>query len=288
MTTFLQSALSTLSRLDFRAVIDIVIVAVIVYWILALIQGTTAVALVRGMATLILLAAVLGNVLDLVVLNWVLRNAIPAFLVSIPILFQPELRRALERLGRTSRFVARAGPSNETAKALEQIAVACRRFSDRKWGALIVLERDTALGEYIDTGVEIDGLVSVDFLMSIFFPNAQLHDGATIIRGDRVVAAACLLPLTETLLSDQHFGTRHRAGVGITERTDAISVIVSEETGIISLANNGRIVRNLDESKLKKILPALLQPQASPSWLSTLKGMRRPTRVPSRREETAK
>jgi diadenylate cyclase len=288
MASFLESVLLTLSRLDLRSVIDILIVAVIVYWILALIQGTTAVALVRGMATLILLAALLGSVLDLVVLNWVLRNSIPAFLVSIPILFQPELRRALERLGRTSRFVARSEPSNEIGRALDQIAVACRRFSDRKWGALIVLERDTRLGEYVDTGVEIDGLVSVDFLMAIFFPNAQLHDGATIIRGDRIVAAACLLPLTETLLSNQHIGTRHRAGVGITERTDAISVIVSEETGIISLANNGRIVRNLDESKLKKILPALLQPQASSSWFASLRGVRRPARVPKRREETAK
>ncbi len=288
MAGFLEAVLSTLSRLDPRSVIDILIVAVIVYWILLLIQGTTAVALVRGMVTLILLAALLGNVFDLVVLTWVLRNSIPAFLVSLPILFQPELRRALERLGRTSRFVGRTGASNETVRALEQIAVACRRFSDRKWGALIVLERDTGLGEYSDTGVEIDGLVSVDFLMSIFLPNSQLHDGAIIIRGDRVVAAGCLLPLTETLLSDQHIGTRHRAGVGITERTDAISVIVSEETGTISLANNGRFVRNLDESKLKKILPALLQPQTSSSWFSSLKkGVHRPARI-QRREETAK
>lgn len=287
MTGFVEMVLSTLSRLDLRAAIDILIVAVIVYWILNLIQGTTAVALVRGMVTLILLAAVLGNVLDLVVLNWLLRNSIPVLLVSIPILFQPELRRALERLGRTSRFLARGEPSNEVVRSLEQIAVACRRMSDRRWGALIVLERETGLGEYIDTGVEIDGLVSVDFLMSLFFPNSPFHDGATIIRGDRVVAAACLLPLTETLLSDQHLGTRHRAGVGITERTDAISIIVSEETGIISLANNGRIVRNLDESKLKKVLPALYRPRAAsprvPAWLAE----RLPARV-YRREQTAK
>jgi len=287
MTGFVEMVLSTLSRLDLRAAIDILIVAFIVYWILNLIQGTTAVALVRGMVTLILLAAVLGNVLDLVVLNWLLRNSIPVLLVSIPILFQPELRRALERLGRTSRFLARGEPSNEVVRSLEQIAVACRRMSDRRWGALIVLERETGLGEYIDTGVEIDGLVSVDFLMSLFFPNSPFHDGATIIRGDRVVAAACLLPLTETLLSDQHLGTRHRAGVGITERTDAISIIVSEETGIISLANNGRIVRNLDESKLKKVLPALYRPRAAsprvPAWLAE----RLPARV-YRREQTAK
>ncbi len=287
MTSFVEMVVSTLSRLDLRAAIDILIVAVIVYWILILIQGTTAVALVRGMITLILLAAILGEVLDLVVLNWVLRNSIPALLVAIPILFQPELRRALERLGRTSRFLARGAPSNEVVRSMEQIAVACRRMSDRKWGALIVLERDTGLGEYVDTGVEIDGLVSVDFLMSIFFPNSPFHDGATIIRGDRVVAAACLLPLTETLLSDQHMGTRHRAGVGITERTDAISIIVSEETGMISLANNGRIVRNLDESKLKKVLPALYRPQSPSPWIPAWIGDRIPLKA-QRREETAK
>ncbi len=278
---------STLSRIDIRAGIDILIVAVIVYWILALIQGTTAVTLVRGMVTVILLAAILGNVLDLVVLNWVLRNAIPALLVSIPILFQPELRRALERLGRTSRFVTRGGPSDEVVRAMEMIAVASRRMSDRKWGALIVLERETGLGEYVDTGVEIDGLVSVDFLLSIFFPNSPFHDGATIIRGDRVVAAACLLPLTDTLFSNQHMGTRHRAGVGITERTDAISIIVSEETGMISLANNGRMVRNLDESKLKKVLPALYRPPRATSWLPIWLRSRMPARI-LRREETAK
>ncbi|MCL4532135.1 MAG: diadenylate cyclase CdaA [Actinobacteria bacterium] len=267
MTNFLEIVVSTLARIDARAVMDILIVAAILYWILALIQGTTAVALVRGMITLLLLAAVLGNVFDLVVLNWVLRNFIPAFLVSIPILFQPELRRALERLGRTSRFFSRGALSNEIVQGMEQIAAACRRLSERKWGALIVLERETGLREYVDTGVEIDGMVSAEFLLALFFPNSPLHDGATIIRGDRVVAAACLLPLTEAIMSDHQLGTRHRAGVGITERTDAISIIVSEETGVISLANNGRIVRNLDESKLKKVLPALYHTSVSDSWM---------------------
>lgn len=276
MTDFVETILTTLSRLDARSVIDILIVAAIVYWILSLIQGTSATALVRGMITLILIAAILGNVFDLVVLNWVLRNSIPALLVSIPILFQPELRRALERLGRTSRLFARNNTSSDDlVLAMEQVAIACRRLADRKWGALIVLERETGLGEYIDTGVQIDGLISVDFLMSIFFPNSPLHDGAVVTHGDRVVAAACLLPLTDVNLSDQHLGTRHRAGVGITERTDAVSVIVSEETGIISLANSGRIVRNLDESKLKKILPALLRPPDAADWLPWLPGWMR-------------
>lgn len=281
MTNFVQTILLTLSRLDVSSVVDIVIVAVIVYWILNLIRGTTAVAVVRGVVTLILLAAVLGNVFDLVVLNWVLRNSIPAILVSIPILFQPELRRALERLGRSNRLFAWGGTSDVHVQAMELLAIACRRLADRKWGALIVLEKDTGLGEYVDTGVKIDGLVSVDFLMSIFYPNAPLHDGAVVIRGDRVIAAACLLPLTETLLTDQHMGTRHRAGVGITERTDAISIIVSEETGVISLANSGRIVRNLDESKLKKVLPALYRPSSATSWLPGL-----PKRLKLRLERT--
>ncbi|MGI5835325.1 MAG: diadenylate cyclase CdaA [Chloroflexota bacterium] len=287
MTSLFEIVTSTLSRLDMRAVVDILIVAVILYWLLRLIQGTTAVALVRGMITLILLASVLGNVLDLVVLNWILRNSIPAFLVAIPILFQPELRRALERLGRTSRFLARGAPNNEFVHAMEQIALTCRRLSDRRWGALIVLERDTGLGEYVDTGIEIDGRVSVELLMTIFFPNSPMHDGAAVVRGDRIVAAACLLPLAESILADKQMGTRHRAGVGITERTDAISVIVSEETGIISLANNGRIVRNLDEAKLKKILPALYRPQTTNSWLPSWL-VDRITGYANRREQPAK
>jgi len=270
MGGFIDVILMTLARLDVRSVLDILIVAGIIYWILNLIQGTTAVALVRGMVTLVLLAALLGSVFDLVVLNWVLRNSIPALLVAVPILFQPELRRALERLGRSSKLFARGAAGDETALAMEHLAVACRRLADRKWGALIVLERETGLGEYVDTGVKIDGLISVDFLMSIFYPNSPLHDGAVVLRGDRVIAAACLMPLTETALTDQHLGTRHRAGVGITERTDAISVIVSEETGTISLANSGRIVRNLDESKLKKVLPALYRPPVSTAWLPWL------------------
>ena len=267
MASFIEMVLSTLARIDTRGVIDILIVAAIVYWILTLIQGTTAVALVRGMVTLILVAAILGSVFDLVVLNWLIRNSIPVLLVSIPILFQPELRRALERLGRTSRLFSRGETNNEEFRALEQISLTARRLSDRKWGALMVLERETALGEYIDTGVQVDGLVSVEFLMSIFFPNSPLHDGAAVIRGDRVVAAGCLLPLTENILVDHQLGTRHRAGVGITERTDAVCVIVSEETGVISLANNGRIVRNLDEAKLNKVLPSLYYPTRTASWL---------------------
>jgi diadenylate cyclase len=275
MASFIETVLSTLTRIDARAVIDILIVAAIVYWILNLIQGTTAVALVRGMITLILVGAILGSVFDLVVLNWLIRNSLPVLLISIPILFQPELRRALERLGRTSGWFARGDVnSNETLRAIEQISLACRRLADRRWGALIVLERETALGEYIDTGIELDGLVSSEFVLSIFFPNAPLHDGAAIIRGNRVVAAGCLLPLTDNVLADHQLGTRHRAGVGITERTDAICVIVSEETGIISLANNGRIVRNLDEAKLNKVLPSLYYPTHTapwlPSWFSRL------------------
>jgi diadenylate cyclase len=285
MAAFIEMVLSTLARIDARAVIDILIVAAIVYWILNLIQGTTAVALVRGMITLILIAAILGSVFDLVVLNWLIRNSLPVLLISIPILFQPELRRALERLGRTSGWFSRTEVNNETLRALEHISLACRRLSDRRWGALIVLERETALGEYIDTGIEVDGLVSSEFLLSIFFPNSPLHDGSAIIRGNRVVAAGCLLPLTDNVLADHQLGTRHRAGVGITERTDAICVIVSEETGIISLANNGRIVRNLDEAKLNKVLPSLYYPTRAAPWLPSWLGGRFSSSPPSRREQ---
>jgi len=145
---------------------------------------------------------------------------------------------------------------------IREIAAACRRLAERRQGALIVIERETGLQDYIDTGVEIDSRVTAELLQTIFFPNTALHDGAAIVRGDRLVAAACVLPLAETIASDTHLGTRHRAGVGITEQTDAIAVIVSEETGIVSLARNGRIVRHLDEQALTVLLQHLLQPEA--------------------------
>jgi diadenylate cyclase len=253
--------LSVFSRLTWISVIDIFLVAVVFYGLLMLIQGTQAVQLLRGIILVVLAAVIVTSLLPLVAFKWLVVNSIPALLVAIPVIFQPELRRALERLGRTGQILARPSHETLTAQVIAEISTACRRLASRRHGALIVLERETGLKEYIDTGVTINGKVTPQLLETIFFPSTALHDGAVIIRGDRVVAAACVLPLTESMLPDAHLGTRHRAGVGVTEQSDAIAVVVSEEMGTISIAHNGRMIRRLDERRLSKVLEAFYSPQ---------------------------
>ena len=244
------------SRLTWVSVLDILLVAAVFYGLLELVQGTQAIQLLRGVILVILVTVGLVSVLPLTAFQWLAVNSIPALLVAIPVIFQPELRRAFERLGRTGQFLSRITNEELAAQVIAEIGLACRRMSARRHGALIVLERETGLQEYIDTGVIIEAKVSSQLLETIFFPSTALHDGAVIIRGDRVVAAACVLPLTDSVLPGGHLGTRHRAGVGVTEQSDAIAVIVSEETGITSVAYNGRMIRRLDERRLTKILEA--------------------------------
>jgi diadenylate cyclase len=270
MEGLLEAISTALAQLNWRAVGDILVVALIVYWLLTIIKGTTAVMLVRGIVTLLIVGTVLSNVLHLTMLSWLLRNSIPALMVAVPILFQPELRRALEQVGRAGGFLPHAPALTHSAHVVDVVAVAARRLSERRWGALIVLERETGLNEYAETGVDINGTLSVELLLNIFFPNSPLHDGAVIVRDDRLVAAGCVLPLAEAQSSSVHYGTRHRAALGITEQTDAITVVVSEETGRISLANNGRLVANLDEGKLRKVLGILYRPPVGeqlPAWI---------------------
>jgi diadenylate cyclase len=250
----IQEIQSTLGILDPRSVMDILIVAAIIYWLLTLIQGTTAVMVVRGVAILLLAGSLLSNVLQLTMLSWLIRNMIPATLVAIPILFQPELRRALEQLGRAGAFFPTRGATYDPASATETLARAASVLSQRRLGALIVIEGDTGLGEFARTGVSIDGAISVELLLNIFHPGAPLHDGAVIVHRNRVMAAGCLLPLSDMSAAPYSSGTRHRAALGITEQTDAVCIVVSEETGMISLANRGRLVRDLDEEKLRRVL----------------------------------
>ncbi len=247
---------SILPRFDLRSVVDIAIVAGLLYWLLTLISGTSAATLVRGILVLLILGFILSNLLNLVMLGWLLRNAVPGLFVAVPILFAPELRRALEQLGRAGTWIPRQAVMSPAARVAETVAEAAERLAERRWGALVVIERGTPLGEYAQTGTPIDGLLSVDLLMNIFYPNTPLHDGAVIVRGDRVVAAGCVLPLAQAATME-HMGTRHRAAIGITERSDAIALVVSEETGRISIANAGRMVRNLTEAHLRRVLTIL-------------------------------
>lgn len=242
------------------AVVDVTLVAYILYRLFLLIRGTRAVQLINGI--FILLAAYAASKwLELNTLNWILDRVIVAASVALPIVFQPELRKALEHLGR-GRFILTKGMMEpgepDVARVIDQVVRAAEILSRNKTGALVVLERETKLGEIIDGGIKVDGLVSWEMLTNIFIPNTPLHDGAVVIRDNRVAAAACWLPLAQEVVLATHLGSRHRAGVGITEQSDAVAVIVSEETGIISIAQGGKLVRELDEKTLREMLASLL------------------------------
>jgi uncharacterized protein (TIGR00159 family) len=253
----LQSVLSSFSgRFGLSAVLDIALVALVLYWLLSLISGTSAATLVRGILILLTLGFVLSNVFNLTMLQFLLRNSIPALIFVIPVLFAPEIRRALEQLGRAGSLIPRTTVVSPNTRLAETIARAAQQLSERRFGALLVIERSTPLGEYAARGVAMDALLSTDLLLNIFWPNSPLHDGAVIIHGDRVVAAGVVLPLAQSP-TVEHVGTRHRAAIGITEVSDAIAVVVSEETGGIALANAGRMVRNLGEARLQKVLSIL-------------------------------
>jgi uncharacterized protein (TIGR00159 family) len=253
----LQSVwISIAGRFGVSSVLDIAIVALVLYWLLTLISGTSAATLVRGILILLTLGFVLSNVFNLTMLQFLLRNSIPALIFAIPVLFAPEMRRALEQLGRAGSLIPRTTVISSNTRLAEMLARAAQQLAERRFGALLVIERSTPLGEYASKGVAMDALLSTDLLLNIFWPNSPLHDGAVIIHGDRVVAAGVVLPLAQSP-TVEHVGTRHRAAIGITEISDAIAVVVSEETGTISLANAGRMVRNLGEARLQKVLSIL-------------------------------
>jgi diadenylate cyclase len=257
--------LPTLLRLDFVSFIDILLVALVFYAVLSLIQGTQAVQLLRGILILTVLAVILASAFNnrLTAFGWLINKALPALLIAIPIIFQPELRRALDRVGSTGKIFATSLQSSKIEKAIYAVSEAVIPMSQIRHGALIVFERSSGLEEYVETGVRLNAQVSPDLVMTIFFPNTALHDGAVIIRGDKIVAAACVLPLggEATASRQQWLGTRHRAALGITQLTDAIAVVVSEESGVISVAHNGQLIRGLDKKRLEQILLAFFKSQ---------------------------
>lgn len=250
-----------LSHLSVLSALDLALVALLFYLFLRLIEGTRAVQLLRGMVMLVVAAAVISSFSPFPVLNFIIRTAMPALVVAIPVIFQPELRRALERLGRTPRLVKRQidRPMPGTSRALSEIISAAERLSSRRYGALVVVEGATGLQEFVDTGVPIDAAVNADLLVSIFFSGSPLHDGAVIVHGDRLLAARCLLPLSESP-SLHGSGTRHRAALSVTEQTDAVCFVVSEETGSISITANGTLYRGLDRPAMETLLSDIYGP----------------------------
>jgi diadenylate cyclase len=251
------------------SLIDIAIVAYIFYRILGLIRGTRAVQLLKGLI-LLLVFAVIARSLGLEMVTWLVDKFFILSAIAVPIVFQPELRRILERIGEGRFFSSQGLPETYANKAvISEITQAANILSISKTGALIVITRRTGINEYLQTGVPLDSLVSASLLVNIFVPNTPLHDGAVVITGGRISHAACFLPLSDNPRLAKELGTRHRAGIGITEVSDALALIVSEETGIISLVSEGRLRRNLNTATLSQALTEELvtEEKGQDSWL---------------------
>ena len=258
-----------------RSILDLVVVTIIVYWLLWVARGTRATQLIRGIAILLALAFLLGSSLQLTTLNWVLAQIWPALVVAVPVIFAPELRRALEQLGQTGSWL-HLSPSDDAIqeRTVDELVRAAAQLARHRYGALIVLERETGLQNFVERGVPIDAYLTRQLLINIFYPNSPLHDGAVVVRDGRVSAASVVLPLTDNISATGQLGTRHRAAIGVTEVSDALAVVVSEESGQIAVAHNGRLIRNLDQDRLRRVLRSLLRldrPQRERSWwLSSL------------------
>lgn len=237
-----------------RSLLDIGIVAYVFYRILGLIRGTRAAQLLKGLV-LLLLFSVIASYAKLDMVNWVMGKLWIAFAVALPIVFQPELRRILEQIGRGSFFMPASSTVRLASEAIiNEVTQAVNILSLSKTGALVVITRSTGINEYLQTGVPIDSLVSASLLVNIFVPNTPLHDGAVVISAGRISHAACFLPLSDNPGLAKELGTRHRAGIGITEVSDALTIIVSEETGTISVAAEGRLRRNFNNNTLRETL----------------------------------
>ena len=268
----LESLTGILMSISITDVIDIAIVAFLIFELLNFIHETRAQQLFRGIL-LIVAVFVLSEVMDLSLLNWLLTRLITVGLIALVILFQPEIRRALEQIGRRGFLSGKVlNISKEDAfQTVNVIVDAVDEFSSTRTGALIVIEQETMLSDIIETGVVVDANISTRLLGNLFYEGSPLHDGAVIIRGDKVYAASCVLPLTSRTNIGKNLGTRHRAGLGISEESDAFVIIVSEETGAISVAQNGTMKRFLDLKTLEKLLLDIyIEPKDDHGFLSRI------------------
>lgn len=268
MSSTLSGIINIISHPKFADIVDIIIVAFVVYELITLVRQTRAAQLMKGIVVLFI-AWFLSSLFDLRTVNWILNNIMQFGLLALVVIFQPELRRALEQVGRTNVLALTLfKPQTLDEKAREQwqnaIATVCdaaEQMSDSRTGALIVFERRSNLGEIIKTGTELNADINVEALGTIFYEGTPLHDGAVVVRDARVKAAGCVLPLSANLEISKDMGTRHRAALGMSENSDAICVVVSEETGIVSLAKNGVLIRRLDRQNLFNLLKIELLPE---------------------------
>lgn len=270
MADFISNLLFVFERLNWLSVLDILLVAGIFFGLLYSLRDTQAMSLLRGMIFLFVLLALLTSLVALPAFSWLISNALPALLLSIPVIFAPEIRRALERIGRAGTFMSATTKTDNagTEHTIQATVSAAARLSARQHGALIVLQRLENLEPYVETGVRMDARVTPELLLQVFYPNTPLHDGAAVIADGKLVAAACVLPLSSSGIlnrsPERQMGLRHRAALGISEATDAVAVVVSEETGSISIAHSGRMIRRIDPERLENILMAFFRPLNKP------------------------
>jgi diadenylate cyclase len=280
-------------RLDPLAIFDLTLVTLIFFFILRWLRDTQALVLLRGVFLLIALISLLTSLEVLPAFSWLMRTTLPALLLAIPVIFAPEIRRALERLGRAGAILNGGSPTSSASRDMQDtitaVVNASARLSDRHHGALIVLQRLDGLQEYVQTGVPMEARVTAELLLQIFYPNTPLHDGAVVIVGSRLVAASCVMPLSASgVLSrspERQMGLRHRAALGISEVSDAVAVVVSEETGAISVVHSGRMIRRLDTERLENILRALYRPLQRQKGVSGFLARLFPGLARARREE---
>lgn len=257
-----SNAREILGQFGFDSAFEVLLIAVVIFFTLRMLSGTQAITQLRGALALFLIFVVLGRLFGLPVINFLVENSFTALLIGAAVVFQPEIRRALDRLGRTGAQGWLGGPKYESV--IDSIARAAGRMSSERHGGLFVVERETGLQDVIETGIPVDARVSPELLAGIFYPNSPLHDMAVVLREERVVAAGCILPLASELPpGERNLGTRHRAAIGITQQSDALSVVVSEETGDISVALHGKLTHVADERRLRAVLEWLLEPSTA-------------------------
>ena len=265
MADFLDNVFFIFQRLNWLSLLDILLVALIFFALLYTLRDTQAMVLLRGAIFLVVALILLTSLFELPAFSWLVQNTLPALLLAIPVIFAPEIRRALERLGRAGMFVtgSNTAPQTDILKVIHAVVEAARRLSARQHGALIVMQRSDNLDQYAESGVQLRAEVTPELLLQLFYPDTPLHDGAVIIADGRVIAAACVMPLSAsgilTRNPERQMGLRHRAALGASEVSDAVSVVVSEQSGSISISHAGRMIRRIDPERLENILIAFYQ-----------------------------
>lgn len=266
-SNLIDNFIFVLQRFDWLSLLDVTLVTIILFAILLLLRDTQAVVLLRGALLLLILLGLLGSLDVLPAFSWLIETTLPVLVFAIPVIFSPEIRRALERLGRAGPLSFNSNAPTEMEATIASVIHGVVRLSQLQHGALIVMQRGDNLEEYTRTGVRLNSRVTSELLLQIFYPNTPLHDGAVIIAGSRLIAASCVMPLSAsgvlTRSTERRMGLRHRAALGISEVSDAVVVVVSEETGTITVVHEGRLIRRLDTDRLENVLNAFFSPHTS-------------------------